>query len=584
MNELSLIMNENKNRIVLDDLIKKSGGGKIEKYPVYVSKPLKYLLSKILRLDSINSFLEDNYYKSGTDFIEAVFEHLNFTYKISSKSVKKIPHEGRLIIVANHPLGGLDGLSLIHAVFQVRSDVKVVVNDMLTELTWLKDFFLPYNIFSHRAQRNNVRKIDEHLNSEGAVIFFPSAEVSRFGLNGINEAPWQKGAYHFSSRTNSPVLPVFIKGLNSPLFYALSLINKNFSYLLLPSELFGKRNKSIEIITGDHISWETLGHADQTSAMKLLKKHTYRIGQGKKGIFKTQTNIIHPVSKPDLKKEADSLEPVGVTSDKKKVFVSRKSRVPAMMKEISRLREVTFRSVGEGTGKSMDYDRYDNYYDHIVLWDEALMEVAGSYRVCRTSPLAGGRTHEALYNSTLFRFSESFDHILSNGLELGRSFVQKKYWNTHALDYLWQGIGAYISKHPEIKYLFGAVSLSKSISREAKDLIVYFYDKHYGRRGLAEAKNPYRIAERSKEEFDSLFSDCGSFEDEYKVMKERLKIYGYSVPVLFNQYTKLCDNGGVYFTGFNTDPSFSDCVDGLIVVEVDKIAPKKKERYFNGGL
>jgi putative hemolysin len=580
MNEISLALSGNRERIELDDLIKKSGSDRIENLPAPVKKAVKYGLSKILRLKSFNGFLAENYYKSGIDFIEAVFDHLNFTYKISSKSVKKIPHEGRLIIVANHPLGGLDGLSLIHAVYQVRSDVKVVVNDMLMELSWLKDFFLPYNIFSHKAQRINVKRIEDHLNSEGAVIFFPSAEVSRFGFNGVNEAPWQKGAYHFSKRANCPVLPVFIKGFNSPLFYALSSINKNFSYLLLPSELFGKRNRSIEIVAGDHISSETLGHADQANAMKLLKKHTYRIGQGRKGIFKTQTNIIHPVSKSDLKKEADSLEAIGTTTDGKKIFVAHKNSIPRIMKEISRLREATFRAVGEGTGKNMDYDKYDNYYDHIILWDDALMEVVGSYRVCRTSQFAGPSGSEALYNSTLFRFKEDFNEMLLCGMELGRSFVQKKYWNTFALDYLWQGIGAYASMNKEIKYLFGAVSLSKSISNEAKDLIIYFYDKWYGKKGLTEPKNPYRISMQRASELDELFIKCECMPDEYKVMKETLKIYGYSVPVLFNQYTKLCDNGGVYFTGFNTDPDFSDCVDGFIVVETDKISEKKKERYF----
>ena len=147
------------------------------------------------------------------------------------------------------------------------------------------------------------------------------------------------------------------------------------------------------------------------------------------------------------------------------------------MREIGRLREIAFRAVGEGSGNRRDVDPYDRYYEHLILWDVEDLEIVGAYRLGNTSQML--EAEQALYTQSLFNYTEQMTPYFDNGLELGRSFVQPKYWGKRSLDYLWYGIGAYLKKHPKIRYLFGPVTLSNSMPKAAKDLLVYFYKLHF---------------------------------------------------------------------------------------------------------
>ncbi len=568
--------------ITISEIIKSKRPAFLQKFPASFRNLVFNLIAVIIRQNEINKYLRKYSDKRGFEFIDELFDDLDFSFQVSDKDRQKIPSEGKLLIVSNHPLGGLDGLVLLKLVSEVRRDVKIIVNDILLNINNLSDLFLPYDISNKSFQKENLSLIESALKREEAVIIFPAGEVSRLGIKGIKDGIWHKGVIYFSRKLNVPVLPVLIKAKNSLIFYLVSLINKELSKYLLPNELFNKRFKVITIKVGHQIPAKVFnGYQGRARhIVKLLKKHTYLLGKNSKELFITEKNIIHPVDRKLLKAQLRKEDLLLTTKNGKKIFLTDIVNSPDVVKEIARLREVTFRKIGEGTGRKADTDKFDQSYQHIVLWDENDIEIVGSYRIgfCRDIILKKGLN--GLYSSTLFNYTGEFVDLLDYSLELGRSFVQAKYWNTNALDYLWQGLGRILLNNPEIRYLFGAVSLSNTYLKEAREMIVFFYKKWFsGGSNMAAAKNRFIISDRRIEELENIFS-ADNYDAEFKTLKNVLRAYGYSVPVLFRQYTELCESGGVEFLDFGVDTDFHSCLDALILVDVDKIKHAKKERYI----
>ena len=552
-------------------------------FPKFFSKIFFLSLDRILFIPRINRFLEKNGDKTGIEFIEELFDELDISYKLSNKDREKIPSEGKLIIVANHPLGGLDGLILLKLVSEIRNDVKIIANDVLMNIQNLVDYFLPFDLLSKKDLKKNYLQISEALKKENAIIIFPAGQVARLTIKGIKDKKWNKGAVYFAEKFQTPVLPIFIQGRNSFLFYLISIFSKKLSMFLLPYELFNKKNKSYEIKIGHPISPKAFNTKYQRIEFltKSLKKHLYLIGRNKKGIFETEKNVIHPVSARQLRFQIYNNEFIGQTTDGKKIFLVEYEKSKDIIREIARLRELTFRKVGEGTGTKKDSDKFDKYYKHIVLWDDNQLEIVGSYRLANGKSVLTELNTDAFYTSTLFKFNNNFIPLLFNAVELGRSFVQSKYWNSFALDYLWQGIGRYLSINQHIRYLFGPVSLSNNYSSEAKDMIVFFFSKWFPpKRNYITSINPFELSKNSVEKLNQIFNG-DDYQKELVILKNLLDNHGFTIPVLYKQYADLCLPGGVQFLGFNIDSNFGNCVDALILVDLYYLKENKKRRYLN---
>ncbi|ROL62301.1 GNAT family N-acetyltransferase [Bacteroidetes/Chlorobi group bacterium ChocPot_Mid] len=552
------------------------------KYPNFIQRILINLLNKIIHIDEINNILKENSNKYGFEFIEEIFEYLDFTYVISYKDKLKIPAEGKLIIVANHPLGGLDGLALIKTISEIRRDVKIVANDLLLHIDNLSSLFLPYDIFSPVNRLKQIKEIEKSLLNDEAVIFFPAAEVSRMTWKGIKDKKWLNGPIKLAKKVNSSILPVYIEGQNTMLFYLISLIYKPFSILFLSREIFKKKKSEITIKISDPIPSNVFAskHFEDNVLTSLLKSHVYKIGKGKSGIFKSEKNIIHPVNIKDIRKELYNNKLIGRTNDDKEIYLVSDKVSENVLREISRLREITFRNVGEGTGKKADTDSFDKYYKHIILWDDKNLEIVGAYRLGLGCDILEQHGFNGFYTYQQFLFSSNFINIVEQGMELGRSFIQRKYWKSFALDYLWQGIGAFLKEYPDIKYLFGTVSISDSYSDYAKNLIVYYYKKWYSfGSNLCISKYKYLMSNKINEELSLLFTGTDP-ESDFRILKDLLKNIGFSVPVLYRRYTELCEYGGVEFLDFGVDKSFSNSVDGFILVNLSMIKNEKRERYY----
>ncbi|MGB1111290.1 MAG: GNAT family N-acetyltransferase, partial [Gammaproteobacteria bacterium] len=331
-----------------------------------------------------------------------------------------------------------------------------------------------------------------------------------------------------------------------------------------------------ELVPIHHVASPGLNKRAQIS---LVKRHLYRMGLKGKKLIKTERAIAHPESRQALRRELQEAELLGQTQDGKRIYLFDWRPESAVMREIGRLREVTFRRVGEGSGKRRDLDDYDRYYRHIVLWDEDDLEVVGAYRIGETDSIVGERGESALYSHSLFKYGQGMQPYLSHSIELGRSFVQPRYWGSRALDYLWQGIGAYLDSRPAIRFMFGPVSISDSFTKGAKDLMVHYYSRFYGfDEPVVTPRQPYQIAAAEQGDMAHLFEDLDAAAA-FRVLKEHLSHYGVAVPTLYKQYTDLCEEPGSRFLGFNIDPDFANCVDGLILVDTHYVKDKKAARY-----
>lgn len=553
-------------------------------YPSMVRNFVVYLLKKLLHQEEINDFLTHGEAYRGFDFVEAVLEYFNFGYTVSNKDKANIPSSGRVIIIANHPLGALDALALISLMKEIRSDVKVLANDVLMQIEPLSGILIPIDNLSGTTAKESIKKVYDALENDEALIVFPSGEVSRAHPTGIKDAKWKKGFLKFAQKSNSPLLPVFIDAKNSPLFYTLSMINKKLSTFLLAREMFKKRSKVISFKIGEMITYKTLQNSGfgDTTLINLLKKHLYKISRGKKGIFATQKAIAHPEERKAIRAELKKSTLLGQTSDGKKIYLYEYEAGSILMKEIGRLREFTFRKVEEGTGGKRDVDAFDKHYKHIVLWDDEELEVVGAYRIGEANYISEYFGVEGFYSQSLFEFTPEFVPYLHNSIELGRSFVQPRYWGTRALDYLWQGIGAYLFKNPHIRYMYGPVSLSDVYPKIAKNLIITFYSLYFtSPKTLVSARNGFFMSKVEREEAQAFFKG-DDYKEDFTILKEQLSHMDLSVPTLYKQYTELCEEGGICFLDFNIDKEFANCVDSFILVDITKIKEAKKARYIKG--
>lgn len=559
-----------------------------ERYPSFCNKPpllIRPLLRALRLIFHEREFLQfaATYpHLRGYDFAEQVLDYFEFSFTVRDKERERIPAQGRVVIVSNHPIGSLDGLALIKLARTVRPDVRVVANEILAAIEPLSPLLLPVDNMGGRTPRRNLEAIQRHLNNEGALIIFPAGEVSRFGAKGVRDGKWRTGFLRLANACNAPIVPVFIDGRNSAFFYALSFLAKPLSTLWLVREMFKQARNCVEIRIGQPVSCR--GYQRLTMPLQekseLFRRHVYRIGRNREGILSTEAAIAHPENRALLREEILGCKPLGSTDDHKLICLYHYQSDSYIMREIGRLREVAFRAVGEGTGRRRDTDSYDRDYFHIILWDDSAMEIAGAYRLCDTKQIVPSRGPEALYSATLFDYQDAMSPYFERGLELGRSFVQPQYWGRRSLDYLWLGIGALLRANPQYRYLFGPVSISNCYPKEAVEMMIHFYTVHFPcRENLAQPLLPYQIPPKRQAELRERFPGL-DYRSEFSRLKTHLTHMGLSVPTLYKQYSEICQRGGVQFAGFNIDPGFADCIDGLIMVDLDLLTPRKRERYI----
>lgn len=550
--------------------------------PEVIRRPTFSLLRKLTHEQEINQFLTDNEGEDPVSFIDNVFDYFNFSYAVTSRDRANIPAQGRVVIIANHPIGSLDGLAVLRLLLEVRSDVKILANDMLMNFEALHPLLIPLDNMGDGGVLKSFRSALSELEGDHAVIVFPAGEVSRARPSGVRDTRWRPGFLKMARRAKAPILPVRIKAKNSLLFYSASMLFKPLGTALLAQEMFNKKSVTIHFRIGEPIPADALrsDRLNDKALLKRLKKHLYKIGGKKRSLFVTEKTIAHPEDRLLLLEEARAMKSLGETRDGNRILLTGYDSSPVMMREIGRLREMTFRKVGEGTGAKRDLDRFDRDYQHLLLWDQETLALAGAYRIGDTANLLKEHGEQGLYSRSLFEFQSGFRPYLDEGLELGRSFVNPDYWGKASLDYLWQGIGAYLNNYPSVRYMMGPVTVSAAFSKSLIDHLVYYYQRFYTcPQALARAKQPYFIDPERRCALDIEYQYLGR-EEGFQYLQKAFKSQGEKVPVLFKQYAALFEEGGFQLLAFSIDPDFGDCIDGLFLADLTKLKPAKRKRYL----
>ena len=518
------------------------------------------------------------------DFSTRALAVLDIDVAVLADALRHVPPSGPLIVVANHPLGALDGLALLKTITQVRADVRLLGNRWLRYLPEMRECIVPVDIFgnpSNAVRRNGMalRAAMQWLTRGGCIGMFPAGEVAHEeDADGrVVDSPWHHTAAELALRTSAAVVPLFIAGQNSRLFRAAGRVHPFLRTALLPRELWAKRGTVVSVNIGRSISpGELATRSDAAARTTLLRSRVDHLA-AQRSQFDDRPPLPspHAIAPRGLAAAIEAnIDALGsrllMESGVFQVYCATASDLPAVLPEIGRLRELTFRGVGEGTGFARDLDRFDGMYQHLFVWDRDRREIAGAYRIGATDTVGA----DNLYTRTLFEYDEALLHQIGPALELGRSFVQPDYQRDFSpLLLLWKGISRLVSQQPRYRRLFGVVSISDLYNTTSRQLLLKFlqqrrFDADLGR--LVRARNP--PAPRS-EEVDAITVE--RLEDVCALVRQ-IEPDGKDIPVLLRQYLKL----NAKLLGFTVDASFGNVLDGLVLVDLDQVEPAILSRYM----
>jgi putative hemolysin len=540
--------------------------------------------------------------------LEALLAEMKIKLEVQLSDLDRIPIRGPLVAVANHPFGVLDGTALAVLLSRARHDVKILTNSLLEGIPELHEHCIFVNPFhtsssSHKSTDKNVtplKQATEWLRQGGALAVFPAGEVSQWSVREaqVTDPAWSTIAARLVRKTGASTLPVYFCGHNSARFQLLGLINPQLRTLFLLQEFLQQRGKNVRIRIGKAVPWELIANLDNhEEATEYLRLRTYLLSYRGKKPFSFPTRVRAALPRKPQEPIAEEIPSRFIVTDIEAlpaerlllenaefaVYAARASELPHALDEIGRLREITFRAAGEGTGHSADLDRFDGYYWHLLLWNKEKQELAGAYRAGNTDEIIRAHGVQGLYTNTVFRYDEQLFLKIGSALELGRSFVRCEYQRQYApLLLLWKGIARFVAARPETPVLFGAVSISNEYSSLSREMIVRYFEQRRVRgedgRDIADlihARTPFRAPMLRRWDCGALCSALRDLDELAEPISD-VEEDGKGLPILLKQYAKI----GGRLVGFNLDRKFSDVVDGLVIVDLRQTEPAVLERYM----
>ena len=558
-----------------------------------IEQPVERLLS----LSALNRLYSGMSPAAGDrSYFATALRGLGVDYDLAPEDVAKIPVSGPLVIVANHPFGGVDGLLLGDILTQVRPDFRLMANQLLHGIPELRPWILPVHAFggpnSHARNVSRLRLATKWLEQGGALGIFPAGTVSHLQLRKgcIADPIWHKTVAGLVRRSGATVVTMFFDGHNSMVFQLSGLIHPKLRTALLPSELVKRTHSRVAVRIGRPIEPHKVArYPDDRTLTSYLRFKTYMLKWRESPIRPrfsppAPEGAAHPVAaaqpSQELADEVLRLPTFALLAEQGKyqVFLADAASMPSLLAEIGQLRERTFRAVGEGTGLACDLDRFDNHYQHLFLWNSARREVVGSYRLGKVDEILKKQGADGLYTNTLFKLKPGLLDRLGPALEMGRSFVRREYQGQAIpLALIWRGIGEYLVRNPTYKVLFGPVSISKEYEGFSRRLMVEFLAKRCGHEmlgPLVKPRNPLRdrLSRQEREALAELVRDA----DDVSALVSDIETDRKGLPILLRHYLRL----NAFLLSFNLDASFGNCIDGLIVVDLRTAEPKLLRRFL----
>ena len=582
------------------------------------SKPNPFIFNKVYGISTSNlpgrltlkachkalglNYLANEYNKlpsgySPGEFVKHSFKTLELNYKILSGSLENIPENGATFVIANHPFGGIEGMLMVELLLQRRKDIRIITNKFLKMIPELSELFIGVNPYGGKdAISENISAMREGmrwLQQGGILVMFPAGDVStiHFKDMAINDGTWGDSVARIATKTEACVIPLHFEGYNSMAFYLASMVHPALKTAMLARQLINKRGKTINLHIGKAVSHSRLmklnTNAERVAYLRL-RSYFLAYKQKKTGANKMQKDptyfnspepIIKPICKNKLHADIEQL-PVNqllIESGNLQVFHATSHQIPYVLKEIGRLREISFRKAGEGTGKKIDLDIYDSFYHHLFLWNSEAHEVIGSYRLGLTDEILYKYGRKGLYSYSLFKYKPRFLQSIYPAIELGRSFIRPEYQrNFSPLMLLWKGIGAYIVKHPQYSILFGPVSISNDYSAMSQKIIIDYLQNNASEQHLIKLVRPRNPCFKKSDIPGYIKTNRNQSIDKVSDIVSDIETDSKGIPILIRQYLKL----GAKLLGFNLDKDFNNAIDGLIRVDLRETDPKILSKYM----
>ena len=554
----------------------------------FIGTFIGWILMRLLRISAMNRIYNKHKEKKDLPFLNGILDEFQIEFEIPEEDLKRIPKNGPFITISNHPLGGIDGILLLKLLIEHRPDYKIIANFLLHRIEPLKPYVMPVNPFeNHKDAKSSVAGIKnalQHLKDGYPLGVFPAGEVSTYRDGKLMvDKPWEEGAVRLIKKAEVPIIPIYFHAKNSKLFYILSKMSDTLRTAKLPSELLSQKNRVIKVRIGKPISVKDQLEYPETNAFyEYIRKKTYMLAnpfekKSQKILSKQNLKISSPPKKISSQKNVNSfVKEVQSLRDNDKrllqsknyeVFFASAKEIPNLLHEIGRLREITFRDVGEGTNKSIDLDEFDKYYHHMFLWDSSTNRLAGAYRMGLGKDIYKKYGIQGFYIQSLFRFEPELYGMMEQTIEMGRAFIIKEYQQKPMpLFLLWKGIVHVTLRYPEHKYLLGGVSISNQFSEFSKSLMIEFMKSHYYDPYVAQYIHPkkeFKVKLKDADKdfvFDAAKADMQKFD---KVIDE-IEPGALRIPVLIKKYVKQ----NARLVAFNVDPKFNNAVDGLMYIKI----------------
>ena len=550
-----------------------------------------WLLMKILKISTLNKIYDRNKDLKELEFLNSILDEFQIKFEIPEEDLKRLPKNGPYITVSNHPLGGIDGILLLKLMLQHDPEFKIIANFLLHRIEPLKPFVMPVNPFeSHKDAKSSVTGIKDalrHLSDGKPLGIFPAGEVSTYKDDKlVVDKPWEEGAMKLIKKANVPVVPIYFHAKNSRLFYLLSKVSDTLRTAKLPSELLTQKDRVIKVRIGKPISVaEQNEHETLEAYTEFIRIKTYMLANPyeketklidtsnlnlKISPIKSPKDIAKPANHDQILAEVESLRKGDyrlLQSKNYEVFFVSADKIPNILHEVGRLREITFREVGEGTNESLDLDQYDKYYHHMFLWDDDTKQIAGAYRMGLGSEIYKKYGIDGFYLHDLFRFEPELYDMMSKSIEMGRAFIVKEYQQKPMpLFLLWKGIVHTTLRYPDHKFLIGGVSISNQFSDFSKSLMIEFMKSHYYDPYIAQYVHPkkeYKVKLKDADK-DFVFNEAEADLNKFDKFIEEVEPGNLRLPVLIKKYIK--QNARVI--AFNVDPLFNNAIDGLMYIRI----------------
>ena len=547
-----------------------------------------WVILRTTKLSRLNKEYQKRKNLKGVAFIDSILEGFEIQFDIPEKDLKRIPKNGPFITISNHPLGGIDGMILMKLLLEQREDYKIIANFLLHRLDPLRPYIMPVNPFeTHKEAKSSVGGIKEaiaHLREGHGLGMFPAGEVSTYKDEKlIVDKPWEPVAMRLIQKAKVPVVPIYFHAKNSTFFYRLASMSDVLRTAKLPSEMLSQKRRKINVRIGNPISIEDQSQfKDLESFTAYLRRKTYMLANvfEKKKLFekiphtlklpKTPKKIATEMKSELMEAEVENCRELDkrlLISKNYEVFLAKREIIPNIVQELGRLREITFREIGEGTNNPVDLDPFDDYYYHLFLWDNETNKVAGAYRMGMGAEIFKDHGINGFYLQDLFRFEPELYKMMSESIEMGRAFIIKEYQQKPMpLFLLWKGIVHCTLRFPEHKYLIGGVSISNKFSNFSKSLMIEFMRSNYYDPYVAQYVRPKKEFKVKLEDadkdivFDKSEADLNKFD---KIIDE-IEPENLRLPVLIKKYIK--QNAKVI--AFNVDPLFNNAVDGLMYIRI----------------